>query len=74
METLKDIIIKCPVCGVGENGNDEGGNERCFHCNTCGFVECECFYPGAEDPIEDILDMIRTRLIKFRNDRLNKCK
>ena len=67
-------MVKCPICGVCENSKDDGGNENCFHCGTCGFVECACFYPDAEDPIKDILDMIETRLIKFRKDRFRSYK
>ena len=64
-------MMKCPICGVGENSKAYGGNEKCFHCGICGFVECECFYPDAENPIKEILDMIESRLIKlqkYRND------
>jgi len=63
-------MIKCPICGVGENSKDDGGNENCFHCDICGFVECECFYPDAEDPINDMLDMIESKLVKFQKDRI----
>ena len=59
----------CPICIVGKNSKADGGNENCFHCGTCGFVECECFHPHTETPIKDILDMIELRLIKFRKDR-----
>ena len=69
---LPNKTIKCPVCGVGENSIDDGGNDKCFHCGTCGFVECECFNPYTKDPIKDILDMIESRLIKFQNNRNDK--
>lgn len=33
-------IKVCPMCKVGVNSAKAGGNEHCFHCDLCGFVEC----------------------------------
>src|ERR1700735_2059614 len=33
-------ILTCPECGKGTNSVDRGGTETCFHCDSCGFVEC----------------------------------
>ena len=35
------FTMKCPKCKTGKNTKDEGGNERCFHCDSCGYVECK---------------------------------
>jgi hypothetical protein len=31
---------KCPHCHEGVNSVDHGGNERCFHCDRCGYIGC----------------------------------
>jgi len=43
------FALRCPHCDK-ENSNsaDAGGNERCFHCGSCGFVECEWSSPAHE--------------------------
>lgn len=33
----------CPWCEKGKNDKGDGGTIRCFHCDRCGFVECEFF-------------------------------
>lgn len=36
------FALRCPHCDKeGTNSRDAGGNEKCFHCGDCGFVECE---------------------------------
>ena len=30
--------IPCPMCGEGKNS--ESGTPRCFHCDSCDYVEC----------------------------------
>lgn len=34
------FILLCPQCKTGGNARFKGGNDRCFHCGSCGFVEC----------------------------------
>lgn len=31
--------LTCPRCKIGKNGGG-GSNEKCFHCDTCDYVEC----------------------------------
>ena len=50
---------KCPICG-GKNSKQYGGNERCFHCDNCSFVEC-----SHEDDYEILAKIIKERLDKF---------
>lgn len=63
---MKNKDVECPICVVGRNSRDEGGTDNCFHCDTCGFVECTSFNPTTDTPIQDILDVIKDRLISFR--------
>ena len=51
---------ECPVCGGG-NSKADGGNDRCFHCATCGFVQC------ATTP-KDLIYMLKKRINKFYKD------
>lgn len=30
----------CPHCQTGENSTEHGGNDRCFHCGLCGYIQC----------------------------------
>lgn len=30
----------CPHCHTGKNSPDHGGNDRCFHCDSCGYIGC----------------------------------
>jgi hypothetical protein len=39
MPKIKTKFKKCPRCG-GNNSKKDGGNERCFHCGSCLYVEC----------------------------------
>lgn len=41
----------CPRCGCAENSKREGGNERCFHCADCGFLQC---YWSSPDVAEEV--------------------
>jgi transcription elongation factor Elf1 len=43
------FTISCPACGTGKNSEDFGGNDRCFHCDTCGLVECEITSPAVKN-------------------------
>jgi hypothetical protein len=43
------FTLSCPDCGVGRNSEPAGGGELCFHCDTCGLVECEVTSPALED-------------------------
>jgi hypothetical protein len=41
----------CPACKFGQNSRAAGGNERCFHCEKCWYVECmicECYLSDEE--------------------------
>lgn len=45
LELLADIprpqeSEKCPHCHEGSNSRAEGGTDRCFHCDTCGYIGC----------------------------------
>jgi len=51
---------ECPICG-GKNSKAYGGNDRCFHCETCGFVQC------ATTP-KDLIYMLKKRINKFYKD------
>lgn len=31
--------LLCPDCKIGHNAKDRG-DESCFHCDNCGFIEC----------------------------------
>lgn len=33
-------LEECPLCTVGHNSKGLGGNDRCFHCDTCGWAAC----------------------------------
>lgn len=33
-------LPKCPKCQSGINSLANGGSHRCFHCNSCAYVEC----------------------------------
>jgi len=47
---------------IGKNDITQGGNKKCFHCNTCGFVECDYL----EDMVKENLKRIKDRLKKFK--------
>ena len=32
-------MTTCPKC-QGSNSHELGGNDRCFHCSDCGYVQC----------------------------------
>ncbi len=34
----------CPHCKVGRNSKGYGGNDKCFHCGSCCYVECAIDY------------------------------
>lgn len=38
---LDRFKMTCPRCRQGNNSTQYGGNERCFHCDNCGLIECE---------------------------------
>ena len=54
---------KCPICNVGRNSKSLGGSNNCFHCDTCGFVECNFNKDGATEWTE----IIKERLLEFYN-------
>ena len=62
---LNRFLDKCPICRVGRNDKQYGGNKTCFHCGTCGFTECEVFSPMS-NPIKEYIQIIEKRLLKFR--------
>lgn len=37
---LTPFTRRCPHCGSRNNSHAEGGNEHCFHCGDCGWVDC----------------------------------
>lgn len=38
----------CPKCGEQDtNCGALGGNDRCWHCDRCGFVECDHVTPDV---------------------------
>jgi hypothetical protein len=41
--------MKCPDCKQGCNDHAGGGNERCFHCDNCGLIECLVTSPVLEE-------------------------
>lgn len=43
------FTMRCPHCEVGKNSAGAGGNKRCFHCESCAFVECEWCSPVQPD-------------------------
>jgi len=43
------FTIKCPDCQQGCNSAAAGGNERCFHCDVCGLVECMVTSPALDE-------------------------
>lgn len=45
--------IACPECKQGCNSKAAGGNEKCFHCDVCGLVECEVTSPALDYDEED---------------------
>lgn len=47
------FLIKCPDCKQGCNSKAAGGNEKCFHCDVCGLVECEVTSPALDYDEED---------------------
>ena len=40
--------MKCPDCQQGCNSAAAGGNERCFHCDVCGLIECLVTSPALD--------------------------
>lgn len=42
---------KCPECDSTDNSQDLGGNEKCFHCGACGYVQCACNNPADPTPV-----------------------
>jgi hypothetical protein len=43
------MALRCPHCNKDRaNSADAGGNSLCFHCGSCGFVECEWSSPAHE--------------------------
>ena len=57
----------CPICALGKNSQEKGGNINCFHCDNCGFIECMCFPKEDGDPVEFFISPIRARLTEFFN-------
>lgn len=53
----------CPICYTGHNSKAYGGNDRCFHCSVCGFVECNF----NKDGMVEWTEIIKNRLTKFYN-------
>jgi hypothetical protein len=39
-DAAQTTFHKCPSCKVGKNSRDLGGNDLCFHCDSCGYVQC----------------------------------
>lgn len=37
---MKTFEHTCPRCGTGKNSEEQGGHALCFHCGSCGFVQC----------------------------------
>ena len=31
---------RCPKCKIGKNSKEQGGNAKCFHCDSCSYIEC----------------------------------
>ena len=52
-ENVDRFTISCPDCKQGCNSRSAGGNERCFHCDVCGLVECEVMSPALEEEESD---------------------
>jgi len=42
------FTMSCPDCG-GKNSGANGGNDRCFHCEDCGLIECVVTSPVIEE-------------------------
>jgi hypothetical protein len=38
----------CPHCKTGTNSPEHGGNDKCFHCGSCGYIGCDTY--GAPPP------------------------
>lgn len=46
--------LRCPHCDKqGVNSKGAGGNNLCFHCGECGFVECEWCSPAHESCVAE---------------------
>jgi len=43
------FTISCPDCEIGRNSEAYGGNDRCFHCDTCGLIECVVTSPALKN-------------------------
>ena len=43
------FTMSCPDCGTGRNTAACGGNDRCFHCDSCGLIECVVTSPVIEE-------------------------
>ena len=57
-DTFKDsnmnrFEMTCPECKQGNNSAPAGGNEKCFHCDNCGLVECMIIGMQINQSIED---------------------
>lgn len=59
----EQVKRKCPNCGSSENSVILGGNDKCFHCGKCDYVQCvaECPEPaanpdsaGEENDVKDV--------------------
>lgn len=60
VEDNRDKMM-CPKCKIGYNAEAYGGNSRCFHCDSCSYVECEQDAPfkeeeSKENKIEGVCD------------------
>lgn len=43
------FTMACPDCGTGRNDANQGGNDTCFHCDSCGLIECFVTSPVIEE-------------------------
>ena len=56
----------CPHCKKGKNSKDSGGNNKCFHCDSCPYVECN--YTAWE--IDNLIASERTRLLSVESMKM----
>jgi hypothetical protein len=47
------FTMACPDCKQGCNSAGHGGNEKCFHCDNCGLIECLIIGLQINQSIED---------------------
>jgi len=56
---------KCPKCKTGVNSPELGGTDKCFHCNTCGYINCGDYpRPLQAESLTEVINKALTSLPK----------